>query len=341
MLALLSQPPLSGVETSNTIASPLFKLPIEVRRIVFEHVLLEHPEWSITTWTTNGDKSLRYFDTKTKETIDQRRAKPQVQVPRICRAINTECQDIIWKHRAFVWLQTSDFYRLCHQNNDAFKLDRMETISNVELMFDYTLYKRESLVWCYILGKCLTPAQMTNKWQNLKRMKVYLYNSHTDENNVYGHFSPEVMKRVRNPKNHQLGEDNFILLLRLLKMAVERRWFPDHIPQADGSRREVERILDFDFKWDAYHDTVHERNWSTISDILKACHTAFGGGELWAGGVLCWKNKVMQAHMRSIKDLRTYIINKDSPTGNNSITNGLRDFRKLRMHGTMFASAND
>ncbi|KAF7871866.1 hypothetical protein EAF04_003973 [Stromatinia cepivora] len=274
MPALLSQPPLSGVETSNTTASPFFKLPIEVRRVVFEHVLLEHPEWSITTWTTNGDKSLRYFDTKTKETIDQRRAKPQVQVLRICRAINIKCQEIIWKHRAFVWLQTSEFYRLCHQNNDALKLDRMETISNVELIFDYTLYKRESGM-----------------------------------DNVYEHFSPEVMKRVRKPGNYQIGEDNFILLLRLLRMAVERRRFPDHIPQADGSRREVERILDFDFKWDAYHDTVHERNWSTISDILKACHTAFGGGELWAGGVLCWKDNVMQAHMNSIKDLRNHVNN--------------------------------
>ena len=66
-------------------------------------------------------------------------------------------------------------------------------------------------------------------------------------------------------------------------------------------------IMDFDFKWEAYHPKIHERNWSIITDILKACNIVLRGGEIWAGSFLCWKDNVQQAHINTAEHYKKFI----------------------------------
>ncbi|KAG4033413.1 hypothetical protein MFRU_005g04200 [Monilinia fructicola] len=289
----------------------LLTLPTDVRLLIFEEVLLEHPQLRIRM--RSDCRFFHYADSKTRELIDPEIAKPQVQVLRTCKKINDECKDIILKKRTFSWDNNWYFLHTIYLEA-SHKMARVGSISNVELTFDsyspHYYYQLEVLDYLYTLD-CDSIAR---HWSNLKRIKViisYRDDMKLDESGeIYG-LLPKAIKDLESPpeqwRESGYYENGFIKMLAIIKETAGKDGIlPDRIEREDDSWRRVERIMDFDFKWDDYSDSYHEKNWSVIYNILKACHTSFGGGELWSGGILCWKENVAQAHMNSIDDWRKH-----------------------------------
>jgi hypothetical protein len=160
--------------------------------------------------------------------------------------------------------------------------------------------------WCIPWQNVL---ELAGKLKALKRVKVHLFRGQDEEyrgaaGDMYG-FSPEVIQRIQLPAYNWKDENSFVRILSMFKRVVDKGIFPDRVKQADGSWRQVERIMDFRLKWFDYSRNYHEKNWRAISAILKACHTAFGGGELWADGILCWKENIAQPCMNSYGNMRS------------------------------------
>ncbi|KAM0136188.1 hypothetical protein ACHAO1_004665 [Botrytis cinerea] len=147
-------------------------------------------------------------------------------------------------------------------------------------------------------------------WKALKQVKLHLFDGRENAQNsrfVYG---------IGSSRRGFLlpGEEldlaycsiGFTSVLRSLDAAVNKIAFPRKIKRADGRWEKLTQILELGVKWNDYSDKYHEENWATLTAILRVCNEAFGGGELWIDGILCWKDDVEQECMKSIEDLRFF-----------------------------------
>ncbi|KAK6591686.1 hypothetical protein H4I96_12242 [Botrytis cinerea] len=261
----------------------LLKLPTEARDQIFNYVFLEHPEWSIKVCTSNlGFTSAYYLDTKAKKIIPRSEAQPQFQVLR------------------------------CHDG--AFLANSLDNITSLELFVNWRGSKSYlascSREWAKSQYDADAFGRYAMTWKALKQVKLHLFDGRENAQNsrfVYGIGSSRRGFLLPGEKlDLAYCSIGFTSVLRSLDAAVNKIAFPRKIKRADGRWEKLTQILELGVKWNDYSDKYHEENWATLTAILRVCNEAFGGGELWIDGILCWKDDVEQECMKSIEDLRFF-----------------------------------
>ncbi|EMR90920.1 hypothetical protein BcDW1_379 [Botrytis cinerea BcDW1] len=293
----------------------LLKLPTEARDQIFNYVFLEHPEWSIKVCTSNlGFTSAYYLDTKAKKIIPRSEAQPQFQVLRTCTQIYQEYRQVIWKNRSFGWNCGLEFAQVCRMSRRGLLANSLDNITSLELFVNWRGSKSYlascSREWAKSQYDADAFGRYAMTWKALKQVKLHLFDGRENAQNsrfVYG---------IGSSRRGFLlpGEEldlaycsiGFTSVLRSLDAAVNKIAFPRKIKRADGRWEKLTQILELGVKWNDYSDKYHEENWATLTAILRVCNEAFGGGELWIDGILCWKDDVEQECMKSIEDLRFF-----------------------------------
>ncbi|TGO27251.1 hypothetical protein BPAE_0045g00500 [Botrytis paeoniae] len=293
----------------------LLKFPTEIRDQIFKYVLLEHPEWSIMMCTTDGrHKHMHYIDPKIKKLIPRSEAQPQVQVLRICKQIRSEYGQVIWKNRSFAWTDSSLFVEAFRFSRWRFFLDTVDNITSVELFLDFTRSDLYLTIWSqpWYTPKYDSDAfgRYTSTWKALRQVKLHIFGNRREtlrtRGFVYGIRSNR--QGFMSPGDELNSVDchrGFVTVLKSLRNAVGNIAFPHKIRRANGRVEKLTQILDLGLKWNDYTDEYHKKNWAVLTAILKACNAAFEGGEIWIDGILCWKDNVEQACMKSIEDVST------------------------------------
>ncbi|KAF7952642.1 hypothetical protein EAE96_005874 [Botrytis aclada] len=288
-------------------------MPPEIRDRIFKHVLLEHPEWSITVHIAVRHKNIQYFNPQTKTAIPPSRARPQVQVLRTCKQIHSEYRQVIEKNRVFAWTHSWEFVRAFTLSKWGFGVEAMDDITSVELFVNFTHGDLDLDFWskAWVRKKDCVYAfgRYSSAWKALKQVKLYPFDGDSEETQhlVYGIRSNSARFMLRGEKlDFEDCHRGFGTALTSLDTAVDNVAFPHKIRRANGRVETLTQKLDLGLKWNDYSDEYHEKNWNTLTAILRACNAAFGGGEIWVDGVLCWKDNVEQACMRSIEDLRLW-----------------------------------
>ncbi|TGO49403.1 hypothetical protein BCON_0211g00210 [Botryotinia convoluta] len=293
----------------------LLKLPTEIRDQIFKYVLLEHPGWSIMVCTTDGrHKHMHYIDPKTKKLIPSSESRPQVQVLRICKQIHSEYRQVIWKNRSFAWTCSSQFVEAFRFSRWGFFVDTIDNITSLELFINFTRSDPYLATWSQAWYRCKHESdafgRYTSTWKALRQVKLHLFGNGCDAPRtrgfVYGIRSNR--RGFMSPGDELDFVDchrGFVTVLESLHRAVGNIAFPHKIRRANGRVEKLTQILDLGLKWNDYSDEYHKKNWVTLTAILKACNAAFEGGEIWVDGILCWKDNVEQACMKSIEDIST------------------------------------
>ncbi|TGO45854.1 hypothetical protein BOTNAR_0633g00030 [Botryotinia narcissicola] len=290
----------------------LLKFPTEILDNIFKHVLLEHPEWSIMISTPDGERiDMHYIDLKDKKVALISEARPQVQVLRTCKQIHSEYREVFWKNRSFTWNDPSKFVETVAFSRQNFFKDTINNITRLEHIIEFTRSDPHLATWFRALQKAKHEhdafGRYTSTWKALKQVKLHLFGdgcgSPITRSFVYG---------IRSNRNGFMAPGDeldlidchrgFALILESLDGALDSIAFPHKIRRADGRVEKLTQILDLGLKWNDYSDAYHKKNWVTLTAILKACNAAFEGAEIWIDGVLCWKDNVEQACMKSIED---------------------------------------
>ncbi|TGO36435.1 hypothetical protein BHYA_0125g00330 [Botrytis hyacinthi] len=294
----------------------LLKFPTEIRDKIFKHVLLEHPEWSIMISTPDGERiDMHYIDLKDNKLAHISEARPQVQVLRTCRQIHSEYKEVFWKNRSFAWNDSSKFVETVTFSRCNLFNGTIDNITSLELIIEFTRSDPHLATWSRALRKYRHDSdafgRYTSTWKALKQVKLHLfgdgYGSPVTQGFVYGIRSNR--RGFMSPGDELDFIDchrGFAMVLESLDGAVDNIAFPHKIRRADGRVEKLTQILDLGLKWNDYSNEYHKKNWVTLTAILKACNAAFEGGEIWVDGILCWKDNVEQACMKSIKDVRLY-----------------------------------
>ncbi|TEY83821.1 hypothetical protein BOTCAL_0024g00300 [Botryotinia calthae] len=291
----------------------LLKLPTETRDRIFNYVFLEHPEWSIGVSTSNlGFTSTYYIDPKTKKTIPRSEARPQFQVLRTCTQIYQEYRHLIWKNRSFAWNCGLEFAQVCRMSRRGLLANSLDNITSLELFVDWTgsrsYLKSCSREWEKSRYDEDAFGRYTMTWKALKQVKLHLFDGHRDAQNsrqlVYGIRSNRRRLLLGDELDMEYCNVGFATVMRSLDRAVNNIAFPYKIKRADGRLEKLTQILELGLKWNDYSDEYHKENWATLTATLRICNEAFGGGEIWIDGMLCWKDNVEQACMKSFEELQ-------------------------------------
>lgn len=267
-------------------------------------------------WTPDqGPIRMHYIDLKKKNLTPISESRPQIQVLRTCKKIYREYTQVFWKNRSFAWNESSKFLETVKFSRWSFFKDTINNITSLELVIEFTRSDPHLATWSQAWQKRkFEPdafGRYTSTWKALKQVKLHLlgdgYGSPIRRSFVYG---------IRSNRRGFISPGDeldlidchrgFANVLESLHSAVGNIAFPHRIRRADGRVEKLTQILDLGLLWNDYSEEYHKKNWVTLTAILKACNDAFEGGEIWVDGILCWKDNVEQACMKSIGDVRLY-----------------------------------